>query len=70
MYGIGSWLSGDHQAGDTWQRLARYFDHSGHAVPRPDGTDVPVTPTIRRAGARFVAVLPRVALVAVAQKGR
>jgi ubiquinone/menaquinone biosynthesis C-methylase UbiE len=68
MYGVGSWMSAHHGLEDSWQQLIRYFDHSGQLGPRLDGNDVPVIPSTRRTDSGFVAVVPRVALVAVAQK--
>jgi ubiquinone/menaquinone biosynthesis C-methylase UbiE len=68
MYGVGVWLSAHHGLEDSWQQLIRYFDHSDQLVPRPDGSEVPVIPSTRQTESGFVAVVPRVALVAVAQK--
>jgi ubiquinone/menaquinone biosynthesis C-methylase UbiE len=68
MYGVGPWLSAHHGLQESWQQLIRYFDHSGQRVPRLDGNDVPVIPGTRQTESGFAAVVPRVALVAVAQK--
>jgi ubiquinone/menaquinone biosynthesis C-methylase UbiE len=68
MYGVGAWLSAHHGLEDSWQQLTRYFDHSEQLVPRLDGSDVPAIPSICRTESGFAAVVPRVALVAVAQK--
>jgi len=68
MYGVGSWLSPHADLDGAWRQLIQYFDHSEHMIPSMTRGEVPVAPVVRRKGAGFVAVVPRVALVAVARK--
>jgi SAM-dependent methyltransferase len=70
MYGVGSWISPQADLDDAWRQLTRYFDHSGHMVPSMTRGKAPVVPVVQRDRAGFVAVIPRVALVAVAQKAK
>lgn len=54
--------------GLNWQALVREFDHSGYAA-QPYGTiDYPRRPVIYRKADMFVAEVPRVAIVATAEK--
>lgn len=70
MYGIGSWISPRADLDEAWRQLTQCFDHSRHMVPSMARGEAPAAPVVQRESGGFVAVIPRVALVAVAQKVR
>lgn len=68
MYGVGSWISPRTDLDAAWKQLTRCFDYSEHMIMSMLLGKTPMTPVVRREGAGFVAVVPRVALVALARK--
>lgn len=66
MYGVGDHFADLAGVEAVWQVLQRHFDHSSYRstvdVPTPPG------PVVYRADDRFVAEVPRMAIVAVAQQ--
>jgi ubiquinone/menaquinone biosynthesis C-methylase UbiE len=68
MYGIRH-LFDDRDGSDApWRILERYFDHSNYPARLPNNVDTTLRPRIYQTGNQFVAEVPRVAMVAVAQK--
>ncbi|MFE2531604.1 class I SAM-dependent methyltransferase [Streptomyces sp. NPDC059371] len=67
MYGIRAFFDGHEDIRDAWNSLVRYFDHTDYlaATRLRDPESVPSAPVIRRRGNRYVAEVPRVALLAV-----
>lgn len=68
MYGLTHSLSSQNDISGFWQTLTEEFDHSRYAA-RPYGNiDYPRRPVIYSKGDFFVAEVPRVAIVATAEK--
>ncbi|MFJ7325443.1 class I SAM-dependent methyltransferase [Streptomyces cyaneofuscatus] len=52
----------------SWALLESVFDHSAYLATLPEPPDVPQAPVVHRTASGFAAELPRVAIVAVAEK--
>ncbi|MFC9909607.1 class I SAM-dependent methyltransferase [Streptomyces sp. NPDC059862] len=67
MYGVSELF---HREGPdaSWALLETVFDHSAYLAGLPEPLDVPKAPVVHRSEAGFAAELPRVAIVAVAEK--
>ncbi|WP_392958384.1 class I SAM-dependent methyltransferase [Streptomyces sp. LN245] len=67
MYGIHAFFDGHEDTRAAWNSLVRLFDHTDYLATTAlrESESVPTAPVIRRTGSRFVAEVPRVALLAV-----
>lgn len=63
MYGVADYFAGLGGVDEAWRLLIRYFDHS-----RYRGIEGPNGPVTYRQDGQFVALVPRMAIVAVAAK--
>ncbi len=68
MYGLTGLLSSKNDISSFWQMLVKEFDHSGYEARPYGNTDYPRRPVIYSKGRSFVAEVPRVAIVATAEK--
>ncbi|MGW7541087.1 class I SAM-dependent methyltransferase [Streptomyces sp. NPDC054770] len=69
MYGIHKFFAEYENAEAAWHSLEQYFDHAAYLGAVNRRGDFRSSPTIYAAGNRFVAEVPRVALLAVGPKG-
>lgn len=65
MYGIGEHFASLDDVEAAWRILERYFDHSSY---RAADVAMPPRPVVYRLDGQFVAEVPRMAIVAVAQR--
>ncbi len=68
MYGVAGLFAEHADVHTPWRLLERCFDHTDYLAELPHAADFPVAPRVYRAGDAFVAEVPRVSIVAVAQK--
>ncbi|MBT2393895.1 class I SAM-dependent methyltransferase [Streptomyces sp. ISL-1] len=68
MYGIRSYLSAQRNNSAAWDLLTEFFDHSEYLSGLSSPPTGPVRPVIREHDGEFAAEVPRVAIVAVAEK--
>lgn len=66
MYGVGAAFAGMDDIGSAWPILERYFDHSSYRCA--GDVAMPPRPVVYRMDGQFVAEVPRMAIVAVAEK--
>ena len=68
MYGLTDVLDSQDDISCFWQTLVKGFDHSGYRARLYGDIDYPRRPVVYRKAGNFVAEVPRVAIVATAEK--
>lgn len=68
MYGIRSVLCDREGTVAGWEILEHVFDHTDYLAEWPEPPGIPTGPVVHQSGGTWVAEVPRLAIVAVAQK--
>ncbi|MGW8955799.1 hypothetical protein [Streptomyces sp. NPDC055709] len=67
-YGLRGYFSAQRDCAAVWRLLEEYFDHSVYLESFSSPPACPARPVIRKVGQGFTAEVPRLAIVAVAEK--